>query len=143
MRAALRRRDRVHFVDTDPRPVEQEEREQVAIGEALHELAERQAVETQKAGFESAEVLQFRQWLFGLTQEDLEQEAFRRRINPFQQHRNAVIQLIIDHDHPPVVGRGWAPNGAGTSGDEKTDRLRQMQYDSDPAMRRNYENKEG
>lgn len=119
--------DRVEFVDTDPRPIEQEEPP---------------AAVTQKAGHESTEVLQFRQRLFGLTQEELEQEAFRRRINPFQQHRNAVIQLIIDHDHPPVVGRGWAPNGAGTSGDETTDRLRQMQYDSDPAMRRNYGSEE-
>lgn len=96
------------------------------------------SVETQKAGYEPAEVLQFRQKLFGLNQMELEAEALQRRINPFEA-RQSLIQRIIDHDYPPTPGRGWAPNGAGTSGDPTTDRLRQMQYDADPAMRRMYE----
>lgn len=157
------RTERVHFVDTDPRPMEEEnvllpgdqgmpytkapiEQAPRFEGEpaapewsAPPQHPESKRLETQNAGYETAEVLQFRQKLFGLTPPELENEAISRRINPFQQNRNAVIQHIIDHDYPPIPGRGWMPNGAGTSGDPTTDRLRQMQYDADPAMRRNYE----
>lgn len=132
--------DRVHFVDTDPRPIEEEN--VLLPGDQgmpyTKALIEQPTVETQKTGYDSAEALQLRQRLFGLTPDELQQEAMARRINPFEM-RQTVIQHIIDHDYPPVVGRGWMPNGEGTSGDATTDRLRQMQYNADPAMRRNYE----
>lgn len=129
--------DRVHFVDTDPRPME----DQASSWTGVPQHPDSTRVETQKTGYDSAEALQLRQRLFGLTADELQQEAMMRRINPFEM-RQTVIQHIIDHDFPPMVGRGWMPNGEGTSGDATTDRLRQAQYDSDPAMRRNYGSEE-
>lgn len=116
--------DRVHFADTDPRPVE-----------------EKSHTETQKVGYEEVEVLRRRQELFGLDHEYLLMEARQAGVST-NVPRQFMIQAIIDAEFQPAPGRGWMPNGAGTSGDPTTDRLRQMQYDTDPAMRRNYGSEE-
>src|SRR5690606_10193172 len=116
-------------VGTDPRPMEPEEAEQVAISEALQQVASRQK-------YEEVEVLRRRQELFGLDHEHLLTEARQAGVST-NVPRQFMIQAIIDAEFQPVPGRGWSP-GASTA-DPTTDRLRQMRYDADPAMRRNYE----
>lgn len=88
--------------------------------------------------YEEGEVLRRRQALFGMTLDELSDLASDHGLAT-NVPRNFMIQAILDAEFKPVPGRGWAPNGAGTTGDPQTDRLRQMQYDADPAMRRNYE----
>ena len=95
-------------------------------------------VRTTGVHFEDSEILKRRQALFGMTHEELTNLGRERGLNP-EVPRNFLIQGILDVEFQPVVGRGWKPNGAGTSGDPVTDRLRDMQYNADPAMRRNYE----
>lgn len=88
-------------------------------------------------------VLRLRQWLFGLSFTELQDAAAGREIDP-EQPKNALIQLLIDSEYqrPPVAPPVPDPRTQRVrfepSGDETTDRLRQMQYNADPAMRRNY-----
>lgn len=108
--------------------------------EQFHEQVEERIEEVEQAvqQYEEGEVLRRRQQLFGFTADELEDLARDHGVAT-NVPRNFMIQAILDAEYKPRPGRGWAPNGAGTTGDPSTDRLRQMQYDADPAMRRNYE----
>ncbi len=96
--------------------------------------------ETRPTGvhFEDSEILKRRQELYGYELGELEAVAAKHDL-AINVPRNFMVQAILDAEFQPVVGRGWKPNGEGTSGDPTTDRLRDMQYNADTAMRRNYE----
>lgn len=87
--------------------------------------------------YEESDVLRRRQEIFGLTADDLRVTAMAYGVS-VEQPKSHMIQQILDYEFAPQEGRGWSPSG-GTSGDERTDRLRQMQYNADPAMRQNHE----
>lgn len=110
----------------------QVEAETAAHVEALTDLAMQGGSENDETA-----VLRRRQELFGLDSAYLHNEARQFGVDQGLP-RQVMIQAIIDAQFPPIAGRGWSPNG-GTSGDKRTDRLRQAQYNADPAMRRKYE----
>lgn len=89
------------------------------------------------ASYESGDVLRRRQEIFGWSFEAIQNGARAYGID-HEQPKSHLIQAILDYEFPPQPGRGWSPSG-DTTGDPTTDRLRQMQYNSDPAMRRNYQ----
>lgn len=93
--------------------------------------------------YDETAVLRRRQEIFGLSFTDLQSLASWRGIDP-EQPKGALIQLILDSEFerpqlPPAPDPRTQRVRFEPSGDETTDRLRQMQYNADPAMRRNYE----
>lgn len=113
-------------------PAEHESDDTAAVPDEATEQPLEQSNAAQQ--YETADALRRRQALFGLNPGELQQEACSVGADP-ELNRSAMIQAIIDAEFQPAAGRGWLPNGIGTTGDASTDRLRQMQYDADPAYR--------
>jgi hypothetical protein len=93
--------------------------------------------------YDETAVLRRRQEIFGLPFIDLQSLASWHDIDP-EQPKGALIQLILDAEFErPEIPAAPDPRTQRVrfepSGDETTDRLREMQYNADPAMRRNYE----
>jgi len=125
--------------------------EQMAVRNEVFEEAQR-TVDTQMQTepeppaplpYDETAVLRRRQEIFGLSFTDLQSLASWRDIDP-DQPKGALIQLILDSEFerpklPPAPDPRAQRVRFEPSGDETTDRLREMQYNADPAMRRNYE----